>query len=171
LCYEDIGYDEIDGKSEEFINTIIEVKVNEILTNKKYQEEIRTSLKKEEAIKKIIEKEMKDKQIRSIIRKETEIYLANLIMKSIDEAVFLPVDINEDPELKAYIPFHYLADYLISKGYSGILYKSTRMNKIGLRGKNLVLFNKEDVTYIPGSMNVYFYDGRKYKKVLNDTEK
>lgn len=74
---------------------------------------------------------------------------------------------NYRTELKAYIPFHYLADYLISKGYSGILYKSTRMNKIGLRGKNLVLFNKEDVTYIPGSMNVYFYDGRKWYGKIN----
>ena len=171
LCYEDISYEEIERKSEEFMNMITKVEINELLTNKKYHEEIINSMKKEEVIKKIIEKEFKEKQVRSIIRKETEIYLANLIMKSIDEAVFLPVDINEDPELKAYIPFHYLADYLISKGYSGILYKSTRMNKIGLRGKNLVLFNKEDVTYIPGSMNVYFYDGRKYKKVLNDTEK
>ena len=92
-------------------------------------------------------------------------------MKSIDEAVFLPVDIKEDPELKAYVPFHYLANYLISKGYSGILYRSTRMNKIGLKGKNLVLFNKEDVTYVHDSMNVYYYDGRKYKKVFKDIEK
>ncbi len=171
LCYEDISYDEIDSISEEFMNTIIKVKVNEILTNKKYQEEIRISEKeevKEEVIKKIIEKEMNEKQIRPIIRKETEIYLGNLIMKSIDEAVFLPVDIKEDPELKAYVPFHYLANYLISKGYSGILYRSTRMNKIGLKGKNLVLFNKEDATYILNSMNVYYYDGRKYEKVLKD---
>ena len=171
LCYEDISYDEIDRKSEEFMNMITKVEIKEILTNKKYHEEIRSSMKKEEVIKKIIEKEINEKQIRSIIRKETEIYLANLIMKSIDEAVFLPVDIEEDPELKAYVPFHYLANYLISKGYSGILYRSTRMNKIGLKGKNLVLFNKEDVTYVPDSMNVYYYDGRKYKKVLKDIEK
>jgi len=171
LCYEDISYDEIDRKSEEFMNMITKVEIKEILTNKKYHEEIRSSMKKEEVIKKIIEKEINEKQIRSIIRKETEIYLANLIMKSIDEAVFLPVDTEEDPELKAYVPFHYLANYLISKGYSGILYRSTRMNKIGLKGKNLVLFNKEDVTYVPDSMNVYYYDGRKYKKVLKDIEK
>jgi hypothetical protein len=171
LCYEDISYDEIDRKSEEFMNMITKVEINEILTNKKYHEEIRSSMKKEEVIKKIIEKEINEKQIRSIIRKETEIYLANLIMKSIDEAVFLPVDTEEDPELKAYVPFHYLANYLISKGYSGILYRSTRMNKIGLKGKNLVLFNKEDVTYVPDSMNVYYYDGRKYKKVFKDIEK
>jgi hypothetical protein len=171
LCYEDISYKEIDRKSEEFMNVITKVEINEILTNKKYHEEIINSMKKEEVIKKIIEKEFKEKQVRSIIRKETEIYLANLIMKSIDEAVFLPVDIEEDPELKAYVPFHYLANYLISKGYSGILYRSTRMNKIGLKGKNLVLFNKEDVTYVPDSMNVYYYDGRKYKKVFKDIEK
>lgn len=171
LCYEDISYKEIDRKSEEFMNVITKVEINEILTNKKYHEEIINSMKKEEVIKKIIEKEFKEKQVRSIIRKETEIYLANLIMKSIDEAVFLPVDIEEDPELKAYVPFHYLANYLISKGYSGILYRSTRMNKIGLKGKNLVLFNKEDVTYVPDSMNVYYYDGRRYKKVFKDIER
>lgn len=171
LCYEDISYEEIERKSEEFMNMITKVEINELLTNKKYHEEIINSMKKEEVIKKIIEKEFKEKQVRSIIRKETEIYLANLIMKSIDEAVFLPVDIKEDPELKAYVPFHYLANYLISKGYSGILYRSTRMNKIGLKGKNLVLFNKEDVTYVHDSMNVYYYDGRKYKKVFKDIEK
>ncbi len=171
LCYEDISYEEIERKSEEFMNMITKVEINELLTNKKYHEEIINSMKKEEVIKKIIEKEFKEKQVRSIIRKETEIYLANLIMKSIDEAVFLPVDIEEDPELKAYVPFHYLANYLISKGYSGILYRSTRMNKIGLKGKNLVLFNKEDVTYVHDSMNVYYYDGRKYKKVFKDIEK
>ena len=171
LCYEDISYDEIERKSDEFMNMITKVEINEILTNKRYHEEIINSVKKEEVIKKIIEKEFKEKQVRPIIRKETEIYLANLIMKSIDEAVFLPVDIEEDPELKAYVPFHYLANYLIIKGYSGILYRSTRMNKIGLKGKNLVLFNKEDVTYVPGSMNVYYYDGRKYKKVFKDIEK
>ena len=171
LCYEDISYEEIERKSEEFMNMITKVEINELLTNKKYHEEIINSMKKEEVIKKIIEKEFKKKQVRSIIGKETEIYLANLIMKSIDEAVFLPVDIKEDPELKAYVPFHYLANYLISKGYSGILYRSTRMNKIGLKGKNLVLFNKEDVTYVHDSMNVYYYDGRKYKKVFKDIEK
>ena len=171
LCYEDISYEEIERKSEEFMNMITKVEINELLTNKKYHEEIINSMKKEEVIKKIIEKEFKEKQVSSIIRKETEIYLANLIMKSIDEAVFLPVDIKEDPELKAYVPFHYLANYLISKGYSGILYRSTRMNKIGLKGKNLVLFNKEDVTYVHDSMNVYYYDGRKYKKVFKDIEK
>ena len=34
LCYEDISYDEIDRKSEEFMNMITKVEINEILTNK-----------------------------------------------------------------------------------------------------------------------------------------
>jgi hypothetical protein len=168
LCYENISYDEIEGKSEEFMNRISHTKVNEILANRKYKEQINKSKDLEKTIKMIIEKEVNEKALKSLMTEETEIFLGNLIMKGIDEAVFKPVDEEDDPELKAYVPFHYLADYLISKGYSGILYRSTRMNKIGLRGKNLVLFNKEDVTYIPNSMNVYYYDGRKYEKVLND---
>ena len=165
LCYEDISYDEIEYKSEEFMNILTNVQANKILNDIQYQKAINTSLNKENIIKKIIEKELDNKEIRPIIKKETEVFLGNLIMKGIDEAVFLPVENEEDPELKAYIPFHYLADYLISKGYSGILYRSTRMNKRGFKGKNLVLFNKEDVTFIPDSMNVYYYDGRKYEKI------
>ena len=38
LCYEDISYEEIERKSDEFMNMITKVEINEILTNKKYHE-------------------------------------------------------------------------------------------------------------------------------------
>ncbi|UFT99367.1 hypothetical protein KO561_19725 [Radiobacillus kanasensis] len=79
------------------------------------------------------------KEVKAIIQKETEIYLGKLLMKSIDEAVFLPVYESEDTEFNAYRPFHLLATYLINEGYSGILYRSTRRNLKGLKGKNLAV--------------------------------
>lgn len=165
LCYEDISYDEIESKSEAFTNSIIQIKVDEILANKKYNEKIDRSRNTDEAIKQIIKKEINEKQLKALITKETEAFLGSIIMKGIDEAVFLPVDKEDDPELKTYIPFHYLTEYLRGKGYAGIVYRSTRMNKIGLKGKNLVSFNKEDASYVPGSMKVYYYDGKIYNEL------
>jgi len=88
-------------------------------------------------------------------------------MKHIDEAVFLPVEKEDDPEQKAYISFHYFAKFLQSKGYAGVIYRSTRMDKIGHQGKNVVLFNPSDVEPVIGSMKVYHFDGKSYY-VLKD---
>ena len=56
--------------------------------------------------------------------------------KLLSEQIFIPIKIN-DAELE-YAPFHTIAQYFISLGYSGIIYKSTVSNG----GKNLVLFDK-----------------------------
>lgn len=56
--------------------------------------------------------------------------------KMLSEQIFVPVD-SEDKELM-YAPFHCIAQYFLSLGYSGIVYKSTVYDK----GKNLVLFDK-----------------------------
>jgi hypothetical protein len=86
-------------------------------------------------------------------------------MKSIDEAIFFPVDKHIDPGLQAYIPFHHLAKYLQNKGYSGVIYRSTKMDLKGLQGKNVVLFNPLDVEPVIGSMKIYHYDGNCYHTV------
>ena len=65
--------------------------------------------KKEEELKKLQRKSLKRKQVYN--QKETEIYLANLIMKSIDEAVFLPVDIEEAQNLKHM--YHFIIQQII----------------------------------------------------------
>lgn len=165
LIYEDTSYNKIEDKPEKFMSDLVNSQIGKINDNLKDQIEIIDNIfNDEDIVIEIIKNELDREEISSILRKETEVFLGSLIMKLIDEAIFLPIDDVKDPEFKAYVPFHYLANYLISKGYSGILYRSTRMNKIGLKGKNLVLFNKEDVVVVPDSMRVYDYDIRKYNK-------
>lgn len=57
--------------------------------------------------------------------------------KLLSSQIFIPLNTN-DKEIE-YAPFQTLAQYFISKGYSGIIYKSTVCNG----GKNLVLFDKQ----------------------------
>ena len=56
--------------------------------------------------------------------------------KLMSEQIFVPLK-TDDKEL-IYAPFQCLAQYFISRGYSGIIYKSTVCNG----GKNIVLFDK-----------------------------
>lgn len=56
--------------------------------------------------------------------------------KLLSEQIFLPVD--TDDKSIVYAPFHTIAQYFISLGFSGIIYKST----VCEGGKNLVLFDK-----------------------------
>lgn len=91
--------------------------------------------------------------------------LGRLFLTLIDKTIFESVDIEDDPELKAYIPFRYFSKYLIEKGYDGIIYRSTRMNKIGLRGKNVVLFNNSYATYKLGSMKKYCHEDGGYTEL------
>ncbi len=58
-------------------------------------------------------------------------------MKTLSGQIFLPLDDADDKSL-IYAPFQCLAQYFISKGYAGIVYKST----LSAKGKNLVLFDK-----------------------------
>lgn len=90
-----------------------------------------------------------------IIRKEVKKYLETLgapnasafipelrkwlvytYAKMLSEQIFVPVDANDKKLM--YAPFHCMAQYFLSLGYSGIIYKSTVFDK----GKNLVLFDK-----------------------------
>lgn len=162
LCYEDISLDEIESEQQGFINDLSQKKVEEILSNKALLKKLSQSENKSNEIWRVINKKIRIDNIRPIIRGETEKYLGKFLMKNIDEAVFLAVDKKDDPELNAYIPFHLLSKFLIEKGYAGILYRSTRMNLIGLKGKNLVLFDKNDANFIKGTLKVYHYGENDY---------
>ncbi len=61
--------------------------------------------------------------------------------KIISENIFEPV---ETEKSEKYAPFHCLAQYFISKGYSGIIYSST----VYKGGKNIVLFDDNYATPI-----------------------
>ena len=67
---------------------------------------------------------------------ETKKWITFTYAKLMSENIFLPLE-TDDKEL-IYAPFQCLAQYFISKGYSGIIYKSTVCNG----GKNIVLFDK-----------------------------
>ncbi|MBY0091417.1 hypothetical protein H7S74_13305 [Priestia aryabhattai] len=165
FCYEDISFYDIENNIEQFMNEITQEKTKEILKDQKNISKIKRSELSFPIIEKILSKDKKWKKVQSRIRTESEIYLGRTLMKNIDEAVFLPIDEKKDPELNAYKPFHLLSKYLMDKGYGGILFRSTRMNLIDQKGKNLVLFNKEDATYVEGSIKVYHYDGQQYHPI------
>ena len=74
-----------------------------------------------------------------------------MLIQNIVEAIFLPVDEDKD----SYIPFHFFAEYLINKGYLGVIHESTRMKKCGKNGKNVILFNPSDAEPIEGTMKLF----------------
>ncbi len=171
FCFQDVSYEDIEIENQGVMDEMSQQKVKEIFSKRKYTTEL-VALSKDDAklkvrIKEIIQQEVVMPQTREEILKETEKYIGRLMMKHIDEAVFLPVFKEDDPDLKAYIPFHHFAKFLQSKGYAGVIYRSTRMDLIGLQGKNVVLFNPADVEPELGSMKVYHFDGAKYQ-VLQD---
>lgn len=76
--------------------------------------------------------------------------LSKIYMKMISADLFLPVDgLDRNYE---YAPFHAFANYFRSKGYSGIIFKST----VNPGHQNLVLFNINDVTAI-GKIKTIIY--------------
>ncbi len=97
---------------------------------------------------------------------DIQLQLSKILIGNICDAIFYAVDREDDPELESYIPFRAFSRYLIAKGFGGVAYRSTRMGKIGLQGKCLTLFDKNDATFIKGEMEVYEYhkDGCKFVK-------
>lgn len=84
------------------------------------------------------------------------------MLNEIAESIFQVVNIETDPELKAYLPFRACSQFLIEKGYDGIIYRSKRMNMIGLSGKNLVIFDKMHATCKEKPTKKYNYTSGKY---------
>ncbi|MFE4046947.1 hypothetical protein [Priestia sp. YIM B13490] len=165
FCYEDVSFEDIENNIEQLMDAITQEKAKEILKDPTNISKIKKSEFSGPIIERILSKDKGWKKVKSRIKTESEMYLGRTLMKNIDEAVFLPIDEKKDPELNAYKPFHLLSKYLMDKGYGGILFRSTRMNLIGQKGKNLVLFNKEDATYVEGSIKVYHYDGKQYHTI------
>lgn len=98
------------------------------------------------------------------LREDKTIWLANafigkLLLKEICDAIFVPLDENEDNDKdekdKCYKSFHILAEYLENRGYQGISYPSTRMKLIGKKGRNLVLFNADSAEAVEGTFNTF----------------
>lgn len=71
--------------------------------------------------------------------------------KLLSENLFLPISEIDDSAVM-YAPFQMMAQYYISRGYSGIIYKST----VSEVGRNIVLFDK-NIAHPIGSIEDYVY--------------
>lgn len=168
LCYEDTDPSKLSKEFKTPPKEAHQIVVNKILKDTMLAKKITKLVqenswdgfvdKAEPDLKKILKETGLDMKIDELVHIRTSTLMLSLIDKSIFEAV----DIETDPELKTYIPFREFSQFLIKKGYDGIIYRSTRMNMIGLSGKNLVLFNKMHATYKEKSMKKYKYTSGKY---------
>lgn len=82
------------------------------------------------------------------IKSEIEQWALSTYMKLMSEQIFLPLTDADDKSLM-YAPFQSLAQYFITKGYNGIMYKST----VSKNGQNVVLFDKRYAEPV-GSINI-----------------
>ncbi len=111
----------------------------------------------EEAFKKELEKVEGKLGLDQKLHDLVQMQLSKVLIGNICDAIFYVVDREDDPKLEAYIPFRAFSRYLLSQGFAGVAYRSTRMAKAGLRGKCLTLFNPKDATFVKGEMEVYEY--------------
>lgn len=81
------------------------------------------------------------------------IVLAKMILQLICRSIYKKVDENQEEKYKS---FHLLANYLIDKGITGIIYPCTRDEII--KGKNIVLFDINDATPIDGTIKQYHFE-------------
>jgi hypothetical protein len=165
LSYQDIDYqdvlsdmsDPLDGIKAKIMNNLnnspkISAKIQQ------YAKSGRTDLFNNE-IKKI----QKSSGLDEILRKTVQTHLTYMMLGNICDAIFYAVDKVDDPKLEAYIPFRKFSKYLMSIGIDGVAYRSTRMKLKGLSGYCLTLYEKNDATFIPGSMEVYVQDSDDYQ--------
>lgn len=96
-------------------------------------------------------KENIKKQIELQTKETTKLacsFCGKLLLKEICDAIFVPLDSDEDNDAnlkdQCYKAFHVLAEYFESKGIAGIVFPSTRMRLLNQTGSNLVLFSADD---------------------------
>lgn len=134
---------------EEIINQSMNSDLEKILNDEKL-------LEKGKMLKELGENRKLKRLIKSKIhngrdRKKIERYISTMFIHNIVEAIFLPVEEDTD----SYLPFHLFANYLIEKGYCGVIHKSTRMDLLKKKGKNVILFNPLDAEPIEGTMKLF----------------
>lgn len=134
---------------EEIINQSMNSDLEKILNDEKL-------LEKGKMLKELGENRKLKRLIKSKIhngrdRRKIERYISTMFIHNIVEAIFLPVEEDTD----SYLPFHLFANYLIEKGYCGVIHKSTRMDLIKKKGKNVILFNPLDAEPIKGTMKLF----------------
>lgn len=145
---------------EDKLNNLFNSSLNKVLSDEEFILKAKNlkDRNKVDELKKLVKRKSSNYSDKIYIER----YISTLIIADIVEAIFVPVD---DKNTETYIPFRNFAKYLKEKGYDGIIYKSTMMEAIGQKGKNIVLFNKDDAMYCEGTMDVYQYKDNKYLKV------
>ena len=104
-------------------------------------------------IKRAIKKAQKKYDVDKAIIEES---VAKQYLKMICSCIYKKVDeIDEEKREEAYKSFWILANYLVEKGVTGIIYPCTRDRKIC--GKNIVLFNKYDAEPIESTIREFNY--------------
>lgn len=151
LSYSDIELWKIEKALDLYGEVIKDLFVEQTLSNPQKMKKIGSTQK---SVKRYIRKNINRKTIdRSIV----EISVAKQYLKMVCNTIYKKVDENDDiGKEKAYKSFHILAEYLESKGITGIIYPCTRTNKV--KGKNLVLFNRYDAIPIEGSIREIIYE-------------
>lgn len=159
LAYQDVDYDLLLAELNQKAKPTSDKTMKVISERKKVKNKLSQYAKsgREDLFKRELKKVMDGAGINDQIKRLVENYLFVTLLGNICDSVFYAVDKEEDPGLEAYIPFRKFSKYLIHLGYAGVAFRSTRMEKIGLRGTNLVLFNPHDAEPIEGTMKVYRY--------------
>lgn len=160
LSLDGIDYDEQLGK----LNNLESIYKNQTMefinknpkTKKRLEEYAKEN--NEDAFMDELEKIQKKQGIDIKMHYDVQWQITLILIGNICDAIFYAVDKEDDPELEAYIPFRAFSKYLIAQGFGGVAYRSTRMQKIGLQGKCLTLFDKNDATFVDGEMEVYKYN-------------
>lgn len=146
----DLSIDEsIVDIQEEIINDSMNNELDKILNDEKLLEKgkMLREAGEERKLKRLIRSKIRNRSD----RKNIERYIGSMFIHDIVESIFLPVE--EDKE--TYLPFHLFANYLIDKGYCGVIHKSTRMDLLKKKGKNVILFNPLDAEPIEGTMKLF----------------
>lgn len=143
---ERFGYCNFKLNNEFAKNKVVDLTISEDYTYEHLNVELNADLRK--SADEIIEKAIKTKKIpvksqalfglneKNMVKK----WAVFTYCKLLSEQIFIPIETN-DVELE-YAPFHAIAQYFITLGYSGIIYKST----VSHGGKNIVLFDKTMAT-------------------------
>lgn len=113
-------YESINAVIDEYIASEAQALANQVLTKGLSPEKI--------AANKVIEERT---------REMSSLWVVFTYARMLSSQIFVPVETNKT---YMYAPFHCMAYYFQSLGYDGIAYSGTVSDK----GKNLVLFNKND---------------------------
>ena len=159
LSYDGINYDEEITKFNCFEIDYKEQIMEAIQSNPKLWSRMKeyAQIGDKGAFKKELDRLQSKLGLDSKLHNLVQMQLSKVLIGNICDAIFYAIDKEDDPELEAYIPFRAFSRYLLSHGFSGVAYRSTRMEKAGLQGKCLTLFDPKDAIFVNGEMEVYEY--------------